>query len=168
MLTIRSTEKLAKSEHNGLCDISRKLKTFTIEKNSFTVGIEDKLFQEKVFEYMTYDYVLNEETNEVEQVENGLEQVTERIIIEDKGIVFKTYPLSLLDEVFEAVGTDIVKGANGFKEQFLVNALTIVIAQTQTADDVDNTGWHGMLNWVEDTPHKIVYELSVSEENTTA
>lgn len=162
MIKIRSTQKLAKSEHNGLCDISRNFKVFTINilKGTFSVGLHDQLFQEKE---VTKDIIEQQEDPENNRkyidVVIGTEDIIERKVVDDKGLRHFTYPLALLDGVYEIVGSDIVKGANGFSEQFMANALPIIMAQTISANP-DGSGWHGMTEWEQDTTHKLVNSFS--------
>ena len=60
MIKIRSTEKLAKSEHNGLCDVSREMKTFTIDikKHKIPINLIQSSIEtipEDPFSYETWD-----------------------------------------------------------------------------------------------------------------
>jgi hypothetical protein len=149
MIKIRSTEKLATSNTQGNCDITRQMLSY---KEDLTIGkvtivIEDNLIQEKEVTKTVKEIV--------DDVETDVEvTVNERVVIEKRQPRAFIYPSAFIDAIFSQIGTTISK-TKSYSEQSNANKITILIAQTVSASD-DGSGWHNMTNWIPDKEHELV------------
>lgn len=136
MIKIRSTEKLATSNSKGLCDVVRTLSQFTfdLEKNVVKTIVTDQLFQEQ-------------------DIETDGEIVTERIIVEQRQGVAYEFPITAIDQLFQAVGTSITK-TKGFSTGLFENLTTVLNYQTKEATR------QTMTEWIADTEHVIVTKFT--------
>lgn len=153
MIKIRSTEKLAISNKNGLCDITRHLVSYKedLVNNKVTVIIKDELIQEQ------------EAIKEVTVIVDGSEvtenvTITERVIIGELKTQAFVYTTDFIDSVFSTIGVDILK-TSSYTNQSNQNKIIILIAQTVSAS-TDGTGWYNMTNWIPDTEHELVANFS--------
>ena len=131
MIKIRSTEKLATSNSNGLCDIERTMLSFKfdLEKGLITTIIEDKLFQEVDSQY--------------EDDEGNLVNYKKRNVIEIKKPAAYNFSINEIDYFYSIIGSDITKEV-GFTNGLNKNLESVLIAQTIEAER------HTMKNWIID------------------
>lgn len=148
MLKIRSTEKLATSNSQGFCDMSREMLSYNenIRKGITTIVIEETLFQEK-----NSVRTITEVENDVE-VEKEIE-IVERLIVENRIAKAYTYKASEIDSFYSAYGSTISK-IESFSQQQDLNKQTILLLHTSEANR------QGMSNWVADTEHVIVLKFT--------
>ena len=135
---IRSTEKLAISPEDGLCDITRTIVKWTdydkYGKTIIRIDVVDEFIQEKV-----------------------VDSITERKVILTKPKEEFYYSGAEIDVAFTSVGSDIVT-TGSYIEQIADNREAVLIAKTITASD---TGYHGMNTWAtDDTEYTLVTEFS--------
>tara|TARA_R110000772_G_scaffold16390_3_gene46610 strand:- start:98 stop:544 length:447 start_codon:yes stop_codon:yes gene_type:complete len=141
MIKIRSTEKLATSNSNGLCDVLRELSSFSfdLKKNVVKTIVRDCLFKEQEVPFVD---------------DQGDDQVyTERIILEVRKEALFSYKIEEIDSFFQAVGTDITM-LSGFSTGLQDNLGVVLSMQTTLAER------QTMTNWIVDTPHILVKEFS--------
>lgn len=139
MIKIRSTQKLATSTIEGLCDVSRQMISYNedLEKGMVTIIVKDQLFQEK-------------------EIDVDGDLIIERKIIEDRIAKPFKYKSEVIDFMFSNYGQTISK-TKSYTEQQNVNKSTILLAQTISASE---RGWLGMNEWINDTEHNIVNKFS--------
>jgi hypothetical protein len=136
MIAIKSTQKLASSKKEGLCDVRRQFHKLIFDtKGNLVLPIQDVYFQE--------------------QVNNG---VTERKIVEVHKYQDFKYPKANINAWFTANGVDITT-SDEFFAKLEENSLAIFIDQTVAVN------WEGMNVWViddfvEDENNVIVSEFS--------
>jgi hypothetical protein len=138
MVQIRSTQKLAISPEDGLCDVTRKIVKYEDYykhgEKIIRIDVIDEFIQEKV-----------------------VDSITERKIILTKPVEHFYYTGADIDAIFTSIGTDIVTSAS-YTEQVKSNREIVLITKTVAASD---TGYHGMDTWVADTgSYKIVTDFS--------
>lgn len=139
MIKIRSTEKLATSNSQGLCDIVRTLSKFTfdLEKNQIGTIVTDQLFQEQ-------------------EVEIDEVTVVERRIIESRQGKAYLFNIEDIDNFYQIIGSSITK-TKGFSTGLKENLVSVLIAQTAEASR------QTMSNWIPDTEHILVKEFTEIE-----
>lgn len=137
MIKIRSTQKLATSNSNGLCDVVRTLSKFSfdLEKQQVSTIVTDQLFQEQ-------------------EIEVDGETIIERIIIEERQGKAYLFKVEDIDNFYQIIGTSITKTI-GFSSGLSKNLTDVLIAQTVGAKR------QTMTNWIPDTDHVIVSQFTV-------
>jgi hypothetical protein len=148
-MKIKSTEKLAPSQTEGLCNVSREMLFFNqnLKQKTVTVLIQDSLIQENPRTITITKTVKDELGNRVPQTEEI--DIIERKIIKTLPSQEYTYPDSKIDLIFESVGSNITLGSNNYSEQHNTNKLAIFLAQTITASE-NGSGYYKMIDWVLD------------------
>ncbi len=146
MIKIRSTEKLATSNSDGLCDMLREMSSFNfnIETLTFTTIVKDSLFQEKEIETQVTD----DEGNTIDKT------IVERKVIEERQAIAYKYTVDSIEEFYQLLGQTISK-STGFSNGLIANLTVVLIAQTGQYKR------QTMTNWIVDTDHTIVKEFSV-------
>lgn len=150
-LKIRSTEKLASSNTQGLCDVERVIKRYSdnYDNNGLKIGtiiiIKSRMFQEK--EVVTKE--VDDDGNEVD-----VKTIERRYINgndHERAWEFTTQQIDAFREQLK----DQLKGKNENEQRLIV-----FIAQTQVAGD-NGKGWQGMSIWTPDVqPYKTVSTFS--------
>lgn len=136
MIAIRSTQKLATSNSNGLCDVARHLSKFQfdLENNKVTTNVQDFLFQEQ-------------------EIQKDGVTITERKIIETRIGKSFNYSFNEIDGFFQMVGSNITK-ESGFVPGLINNLSTVLIAETSLFKR------QTMTEWILDTDHVIVSKFT--------
>jgi len=137
-LKIRSTEKLASSNTQGLCDVERTIKSFSDEYNNkgekvnTIVVIESRMFQEKTIQQTINEGELDEE----------IINVVERKYIPGNDHI---HPWKFSAEEIIQMETAMAELLTGLNEE--EKRLSVFIQLTKTAGEYGN-GWQGMSNWI--------------------
>ena len=136
MIKIRSTQKLATSNSDGLCDMQRTLSNFRvdIEKQTVSTIVQDKLFQEQ-------DFTVDITETDSEGVETTTPvTTTERKYVNTKQATAYSYSFAEIDGFYDQLGSDITK-ATGFTTGILENLVTVLIAQTSFYERQTMSNW---------------------------
>ncbi|AUS06492.1 hypothetical protein [Pseudotamlana carrageenivorans] len=147
MIKIRSTEKLATSNSDGLCDVQRTLSSFTfdLDKQVVKTIVTDVLFQEQTIEQI----------QEIDGEEQPVNIVERRIVEQRQGVAYQ-FSVAEIDAFYQNIGSDITKEI-GFSTGLKDNLTSVLIAETTSYQR------QTMANWVPDTPHVLVNEFTEIE-----
>ena len=153
MLKIRSTEKLASSNHNGLCDVQRIITSYRDNyrdgvKTSTEVTIRSRFFKEQEVELAVKD-------NSGSLTYDGNGDVITELVKERRYLIEEshqgTWRFSNSEiEQMEQLLADQLEGKSEDEKRLIA-----FIAQTKTASEDSSTGWQGMDLWIPDTENYV-------------
>lgn len=149
MLKIRSTEKLASSNHNGLCDVQRIITSYRDNykngvKTSTEVSIRSIFFQEQEVELAVKDNSGSLTYDESGNVITELVKERKYFIEESHQGIWRFTNAEM--EQMEQLLADQLEGKSEDEKRLIA-----FIAQTKTASLDGTKGWQGMDIWIPDT-----------------